>query len=409
MTSSQVKNFGVMSSFFGTHTLSPLHDRFFDPLYEAYEKAERGRSCTSLPDTDLLEIGIRRCLSGERTGRGFLAQLEDCCDRRVAPSLFFESLKSQRRCRLIGEVSQSICDTIDRTCATGHDPFATVASLSPYDIYAGDGHYVEHASHDVRIDEKVFATGDMFGLNLRSHSMFLLTHALRGGTRKREHDMHALKRLSVETLRQQAPCGRQVIWVWDRACIDANFWTKLKMQHGVYFVSRAKDNMCLDSLGHLPYDASHPDNAGVTGFELVSVANQALRCVYYTCPVNGSEYTFLSTLTTVEPGIIAHLYRARWDIEKAFEVTKRKLNESKSWGTTQTAKTIHAQMRALAFNLLLLLERRLEKEHDMTDASEQNRRKKRMNDDLALSRKSPALPTTPTSSIKRCCRRLQRT
>ncbi len=371
-----------MSKYFGPSADSVLHNRAFSPLFAALENARWRRSCTSLPDLDWLEVGVRRCWSGERTGRGFLDELADNSDRYISRSLFFESLNSQRRLALLGDVATAVGKSIDKACANDRDPFSQIASLNNYDIYCGDGHYVEHATHDLAIDSCVFATGDMFALNLRSHSLSLLTHAMRGNGRKREHDMHALKRLHVDTFRQGAPKGRQVIWVWDKAGVDAQFWVNLKMKHGIYFISRAKDNMTLHLSGILEYDVDDPNNAGVTAFELVTVAHQALRCVRYTCPVSGKKFTFITTLTAIEPGIIAQLYRARWDIEKVFDVTKQKLRESKSWGTSETAKIIHAQFRVLSYNLLLILERNLEQEHDVVDHIEITRRQKRERADV---------------------------
>jgi hypothetical protein len=61
-----------------------------------------------------------------------------------------------------------------------------------------------------------------------------------GGIRKRERNTRALKRLDIETLRQSAPKGRKVVYVWDKAGIDFLQWFKWKHAGGIYFVSRDK-------------------------------------------------------------------------------------------------------------------------------------------------------------------------
>ena len=39
-----------------------------------------------------------------------------------------------------------------------------------------------------------------------------------------KHDMHVLKRLDADVLRQHAPKGRKVLYVWDKAGIDFHAW-----------------------------------------------------------------------------------------------------------------------------------------------------------------------------------------
>ena len=68
------------------------------------------------------------------------------------------------------------------------------------------------------MDGVKYALGHFFGLNLRTQAMVQLTAA--DQLHRRKHDMRALKRLELQTLRQGAPVGRQVIWVWDKAGID---------------------------------------------------------------------------------------------------------------------------------------------------------------------------------------------
>ena len=70
------------------------------------------------------------------------------------------------------------------------------------------------------------AAGHFFLLDLRTHFLSHLTGAEQGGRRKREHDMHALKRLGTDALRGGRPKGTKVILAWDKAGIDFAFWDK---------------------------------------------------------------------------------------------------------------------------------------------------------------------------------------
>ena len=121
-------------------------------------------------------------------------------------------------------------------------------ALKKFDIYAGDGHWHRSASHDQRKDGKKWAVGHFYSLDLPSHAMGHLEMADEIH-RNHEHDMRALKRQSLEALRQNAPKGRKVLYTWDSASIDFEQWEQWK-RGGVYFLSRAKENMSLKSSGN---------------------------------------------------------------------------------------------------------------------------------------------------------------
>ena len=85
------------------------------------------------------------------------------------------------------------------------------------------------------------------------------------------------------------------------------------------------------------------------------------------------------------PGLIAYLYKTRWDIEKIFDQVKNKLAEKKAWATSDTAKKMQAQFVCIAHNLMLILEGCLEKE-GVGNEIENNRRNKRLEKALASSK-----------------------
>ena len=104
--------------------------------------------------------------------------------------------------------------------------------------------------------------------------------------------------------------------------------------------------------------------------------------VVYKCPVSGDTYNFVTSLRSIPPGLIAYLYRTRWDIEKIFDQVKNKLSEKKAWATSDIAKEMQAQFVCIAHNLMLILEDCIEKEGIRNDI-ENNRRSKRLKEVLA--------------------------
>lgn len=356
---------------------SPLFTIFFAPLLTALKSCTQQRHCPSISDSDWLLIGALRALQNHPSGRAFLQQL-DANESIHAPAVghFFESLKSQRRLGLCAEVNTFITQAMTHELP---DVLATFEALANFDIYAGDGHSHESATHDARnlTDDSKLPVSHFYTLNLRTHALAHLTVA-DSIARKREHDMRALKRTSITTLRNDAKKGRKVLYIWDRAGIDFRMWYNLKQSAGIYFISREKVNMSLETISIRPFDKEDALNAGVQSDELVSSSSGVmLRRVVYRDEARGEEFIFLTTEMTLAPGIIAHLYKMRWDIEKVFDELKNKMDETKAWASSITAKSMQAQFLCMVHNLLKMLEHHLEKEHTIRNEAEKKRRNKR--------------------------------
>jgi hypothetical protein len=385
-------------------TPKTVFGKLTQPIIGLVERCNYKRKCNALTDHEWIETGLLRMLSQEPSGRAFLQSLSDFGRSDLKRSHFFETLKSKRRLKLCRDVSLSLYETM-KSKNLRADPFAQFSVLDGYDIHAGDGHYHGAAVHDVKKDGKKYPTQHFYSVDLRSHALRHLTLADTSGTRKREHDTRALKRLDIETLRQSASKGRKVIYIWDRAGIDFFQWFKWKHIGGIYFVSREKKNMDLMVMAELGYDTQDPINAGVQSYQLVGCsAGVTMHRVVYKCPISGETYRFVTSLTTVPPGIIAYLYKARWDIEKIFDQVKNKLVEKKAWATSDTAKKMQAQFVCIAHNLMLILEGCLEKE-GVENNIENSRRNKRLEKALAGSRISndrlPAFFIQPKRATQR--------
>ena len=371
-----------------------LPARFFAPALDLLSDCAHRRHCPELPDSDWLRLGVHRCLQPQTSGRGFLQTLAS-----LAPALcpenshFFESLKSQRRLALCAELNARLCAHARQVLP---DALAVFPSLAGYDVHAGDGHYHAHAAHDPADSAGgKHAVGHLYTRDLRSGTLSHLT-VNDQLTRKKEHDMRALKRQTIEALRQGACQGRKVLYVWDRAGIDFMQWHRWKQGSGIYMLSRCKVNMALVKSAELPFDRNDEINAGVLADELVGSASGGvlMRRITFRDVLTGITYEYLTNLLdpSVPPGVLAHLYKMRWNIEKSFDEVKNKLGEKKAWATSATAKSMQAQFICLSVNLLHLIEHELE-QAGIGNVAEKKRRAARLGQAKAVvTRQKTVLP-----------------
>lgn len=362
---------------------STVYTAFLQPVFSIFSDLAHRRECPAIPDIDWIKCGIFRCLGSATTGRGFLQSLT-ARDRVIRPKLssFFEALKSFRRGLLIIEANLALVDHMKQILPSDSDPLSDFPQLDDYDIYAGDGHYHGASVHDQRKGEanKKYPTGHFYALNLRTRALTHLCVGKSDAQRKIEHDMHALKSLSNEQLRQGARRGQKVIYVWDKAGIDFRQWHRWKQSGGLYFISLEKSNMKLEVLGINFFDSNSAINAGVEKDEIVGSSNGVLlrRITYWT--QKKKKFVFVTSLTdtAIAPGLIARLYEMRWDVEKAFDEVKNKLHERKAWAKSDASKIAQANFICLTHNLLVCLESQLALEEKIENVAENRRRKKRL-------------------------------
>lgn len=351
-------------------------EAFFKPLPPCIEASAHARQCPSLTDFDWLKLGVTRVIGDHPSGRAFLQQALGLGRNAPTHQHFFESLKSARRLRLCRDAAARL---FQQAASQLTDPLAAIGDLADFEVLAGDGHWIGHACHDARKtsdqgEEKHYPVGHLYLLDLRRH---LLRHLALGDqvNRRKEHDMRTLKREGAAGLRAGIPTGRKLLIAWDPAGIDFRFWYELKHGHGIYFVSRAKENFAVIRCGNLPWNEKDPVNLGVVSDEQIGIGNTGvmIRRVTYTDPASGTTYEFITNEMTLRPGVIAQVYRMRWDIEKVFDELKNKLHQTKAWATSATAKAMQAQFICLAHNLMRLLEERLAKQGVRNEMEERRR------------------------------------
>ena len=155
------------------------------------------------------------------------------------------------------------------------------------------------------------------------------------------------------------------------------FWLERKGA-GIYFLSLRKEAMCLAVERERPIDFNQPINQGVISDRLVKDRRGLqVREITFCNPCDNQVYVYLTTEMTLEPGLLALLYKTRWEIEKVFDETKTKLQEKKSWATTTTAKEMQAHFVAIVHNLLLLLQD-WHQQQGVENTAEIQRRQKRL-------------------------------
>jgi hypothetical protein len=351
--------------------------RFFNPLFELFPISDHQRDCHGLSDFEYLQMGIERCISSAVSGNGFVQNYRKLDGKKVTVSHFFESIKSGRRLKHQRHMNQLMKIPLREHIT---DELSRIDELKKWHLLAGDGHYQKAAIFDPKTtsdasplkEPSKSATGHFFKLDLRTHHLGYMDLAKPKDGKKSEHDMKMLKRQSLENLRDQAPKGTKVLYLWDRASIDYQFWMNAKSQKGIYFATLEKSNSVTNFISdHRVIDYSDKRNEGVMSDRMVETSEGfEIRQIIYINPADGVEYRYLTNELTLPAWTIVLLYKHRWDIEKVFDELKTKLEENRSWASSNEAKEAHALFESLTHNLMLLMENHLHKVEGMKDKVE---------------------------------------
>jgi len=129
------------------------------------------------------------------------------------------------------------------------------------------------------------------------------------------------------------------ILTMDRGYIEYQWFNDLNRQ-GVFFVTRAKKNMCYRVV-------SRPQSnrrRGITSDQTIELTSQkgkqytgALRRVAYKDPDTKKHYYYLTTQMNLDAKTIADIYKARWEIELFFKWIKQNLKIKSFIGTSKNA------------------------------------------------------------------------
>jgi hypothetical protein len=374
-----------------------VNDAFFQPLDGLVATSPHTYPCPEYSDEDWLRLGIQRVLERVESGRAFLQEHGPRFEYQPTRTNYFAALQSERRLELARDVHRRLL-----AAAALPDHLAPFPELKKYQCFALDGHWHQAATHDPRHDGTKMAVGHFYSLDLRGHQLRHLTV----GEGLHEHDMSVLKRIKPSGLRHDVPKGQRVLIIYDKAGIDFGYWKRCQRECAVYFISRVKEGMVYDWLDDRPVDPHDPRQRGVTADRHIMTRDgQQMRIIAYTDPATGQAYEFLTNEMDLPAGVIAELYRRRWDVEKVFDQIKNKLGEKKAWGTSLTAKATQGQLVALTHNLLLRYEARLEREHGVNNAAEDQRRQARHQALKQATRQAGSPLTTLRTGLRRATQR----
>jgi hypothetical protein len=351
-------------------------NKFFKPVLEVYPGSARRYECPGISDINFAELGTLRALSSAKTGQEFLQYHADQQVADISADHFFKSLKSKRRLANLRSINELLAVKLSEQTV---DPLAQFPELDNWEVNLVDGHYQRAACFDPKYKDakgnlKSIATGHFFRMDLRNQHLSCLDLVKPEDGKKKVHDITVIRRSTAQTLRHAAPAGRKVMLVWDKACIDYRLWFHLKNTYGIYFITLEKENSTAEICSKNLVDRSDPRNAGVVSDHLIGTSNGVqLRRIVYQNPQDGKVYTYLTNDNTLPPGILVLLYKHRWDQEKVFDVLKNKMEERKSWASSDAAKQSHAVFECLAHNLLLLLEEKIIQEQGLLDECERKK------------------------------------
>ena len=351
---------------------SSVNDAFFAPIANLAETSRHARPCPEISDAQWIRAGIQRVLEDVPSGRAFLQEHGLRFAQPPKVSNYFSSLQSERRAAVLQDVIDGV---LGQVVAGGMNRLGHIPELERYVCFAVDMHWHKAASHDEPYDGRKAAVGHCFSLQLHDQSV----RHLAVGEGQHEHDMSVLQRLTPQGLRQGVPKGRRVLVIYDRAGVDLRFWKRCRHENAVYFLSRAKLNMIFEWAEERPWDPQDSRNHGVHHDQwVVSREGHRLRLIEYQDAESGREFMFLTNEPDLPPGVLAELYRRRWEVEKVFDEIKNKLGERKAWASSQEARIVQGRFVSLTYNLVALYQRRIEKEHDIHNGPEELRRKQRM-------------------------------
>jgi hypothetical protein len=372
-----------------------VNDAFLQPLHGLVATSPHLHPCPEYSDDDWLRLGVQRVLERVESGRAFLQEHGPRFGYQPTRANYFAAQNSPRRLDLVRDVNRRL---LAAAAAALPDHLAQFPELKDYQCFALDGHWHQAAAHDARHEGAKMAVGHFYSLDLRTHA---LRH-LAAGEGLHEHDMTVLKRLKPSGLRHDVPKGTRVLIVYDRAGIDFDYWKRCRHECAVYFISRVKEGMVYDWIESRVPDRGDARNRGV-GQDRVVMTREGhrMRIIHYTDPAGGEEYQFLTNEPDLPPGLVAELYRRRWDVEKVFDQIKNKLGEKKAWGTSLVAKTTQGHLVALTHNLLLIYGARLEREHDISNQAEDRRRQERHREMEEAAKTAGRPPTTLRTGLRR--------
>jgi hypothetical protein len=342
----------------------PIRDALLAPALTLLPTLDNYREGLDFSDAEFVTLGIRRINTYHPSGRSFLQSVRQCDVTDVSVKAYFGAASSTRRLAMLHELNTGVSLEI----VPVSDRFAGFPELAGRDVLALDGHDVERGSHEPpatmasgRREAPDTVTG-VFLRNLRSGAARVLAQ-----TEGHQHEWAAVKERPWSDFLWN-PQAKGTILVIDPVAVDFEFLRGAKYRAGCTVITRTKQNLVVRESKALQWDQQDPRNQGVLSDERVRFGEPGeFRRIRYQDPETGEIYEFLTTEFHLPPGVIAQLYRLRWDIEKFFDGCENLLAERRAWGAGPVPAQVQNEFLVLTHNLMLLLSGRLESEEGIRD------------------------------------------
>ncbi len=323
-----------------------------------------------LDDLCFATLCVLRVLQSSKTGRDFLQVHGIPNFPELTRGNYFATLSSKRRLGFMCELARHLRTTHLPELRAHDDLLATFPELEDWEVWAGDGHKIAHATHDSRNQKDQYAPiNAIYKLDLRSGWADFLALA-KPTARGVEHEITTLRRQAPRELRCGASKGQSTLWVYDRAVIDFQYAYNIKQSKSIYILTQWKDNLAPMTVIPREIDRTNPSNQLVLADETVFFDNTPgqWRKITSSCPESGEIYIVLTNQMTFPPGVLNECHRLRWLIEKAFDQQEQKLDERKAWAKSETAKSVQAVAICIAHNLLKIFTAKLKDDENIEDS-----------------------------------------
>ena len=185
-----------------------LSDAFFAPLRAILETAGITRKCICFGDISFAILCVMRTLQASKTGRDFLQTHAIPLIPGLTRGNYFASLKSPRPLNMKRELARHLRARHLPTLRAHDDLLAALPELKGWEVWAADGHFIAHATHDLRNEKDQYSpVGAIYKLDIRTGSRRVpragQTH--RQGHRTRNHHPQAPARRGPPLRRHQGP------------------------------------------------------------------------------------------------------------------------------------------------------------------------------------------------------------
>jgi len=311
--------------------------------------------CPTLKDEDFITKIILRAILPNRTGRSYVQYQIQACEENLTFGAWFSANSSPRRVNMLDKVMPYALRNLRRKMLKSRiNHLDGIDALENYDCLAFDGHCIKPASH-TKLDE---------GLKNKANSCFIMGMDMRTGLlmpatvvstgERRKNELPFLENLCAQEALKWGLRYNQIS-VYDRALSSYELLDR-EAQSAHYWLTREKKNADWEQTDLLSWDRNDPFNINVISdsycYKTIEEKRVRFRVVEYFDPLEKKTYRYLSRLSNkLPPGVVAELYRRRWQIEKSYDNSKNSLFEQKAWGCSLEAHKVqmHAIVAALNF------------------------------------------------------------